>query len=530
MAGQYETFLDVQGESAVLDAVRQCWASLYAPRALAYLGEHEIDPSCVAMAVVVERLVPADVAGVLFTTNPHDGGQREMLVEAAVGLGESVVSGQVQPDTLRVDRETGWVLAAAIADRKGHPGANGDCHETARPQRSCLDGRDVHRLWQLGRRAVDHFGSPQDIEWAIHGGKLYVLQSRPITTLDCVEAREDVLQAARRRLYQESAAGRGPWVLHNLAESLSHPTPLTWSVISRFMSGAGGLGAMYRQAGFEPSATADREGFLERIAGRVYMDASRAPEMFFEDFPFAYAMEDLERSPDASQTPPTVPRGSLSSRWKARRRLAAVESRLHALSLDTQRQLREAIFPAFARYVADAKRVDLTRLSTDGLVECWQEREKQVLDTFASQSLLPSLIGAMAIAELRVLLAENFWDEDPEVLAYLISSGGPPDRTVTRDAELYEVGQGSARWKRGLLSTATAPPTNWNWPPRGGASRRRPGPCARWQPALPPARAPWSAIAATRTRSIAASQRFVSDSPAAIAGSSITASIWSGDT
>ena len=85
------------------------------PRALAYLREHEIDPACVAMAVVVQRLVPADVAGVLFTTNPHDGGHREMLVEAGRGLGEAVVSGQVQPDTLRVDRETGRVLAATIA-------------------------------------------------------------------------------------------------------------------------------------------------------------------------------------------------------------------------------------------------------------------------------------------------------------------------------------------------------------------------------------------------------------------------------
>ncbi len=76
MAGQYETFLNVQGDCGLLDAVRQCWASLAGPRALAYLREHEIDPACVAMAVVVQRLVPADVAGVLFTTNPHDGGHR----------------------------------------------------------------------------------------------------------------------------------------------------------------------------------------------------------------------------------------------------------------------------------------------------------------------------------------------------------------------------------------------------------------------------------------------------------------------
>ncbi len=399
------------------------------------------------MAVVVQRLVPADVAGVLFTTNPHDGHGapgspgHEMLVEAGLGLGESVVSGQIQPDTLRIDRKTGRVLAAMF-------GGNGTAAQGDRPKddahsrRPCLDGRDVYRLWQLGTWAVDHFGSPQDIEWAIHQGRLYVLQSRPITTLNGAESREKLLQAARYGLRQESAAGRGPWVLHNLVESLSHPTPLTWSVVGRFMSGAGGLGGMYRRAGFEPSATANREGFLELIAGRVYMDASRAPEMFFADFPFAYTVEDLERNPDASQTPPTLPRGSFFSRFRAGRRLSAIRSKLHALSLDQDRRIREAVFPAFARYVAEAKQTDLERLSADGLIACWQDREKQVLDTFGAESLLPNLIAEMAIAELRAFLAENFWDEDPDAQAHLISSGGPADRTVTRDAELYEVGKG----------------------------------------------------------------------------------------
>ena len=179
MAGQYETFLDVQGESGLLDAVRQCWASLDTPRALAYLREHEIDPSSVAMAVVVQRLVPADVAGVLFTSNPHDGGHREMLVEAGLGLGEAVVSGHIQPDTLRVDQETGRVLAATIADNHRSAAVRDDRQEDESPPRqSCLDGREVYRLWQLGRRIVEHFGAPQDIEWAIHAGRLYVLQSR----------------------------------------------------------------------------------------------------------------------------------------------------------------------------------------------------------------------------------------------------------------------------------------------------------------------------------------------------------------
>ena len=165
--------------------------------------------------------------------------------------------------------------------------------------------------------------------------------------------------APRANNCAQIALKRGPWVQHNLAETLPHPTPLTWSVISRFMSGAGGFGAMYRQVGFEPSPVVDREGFLERIGGRVYMDAARAAEMFFENFPFAYDLEELKRSPDASQTPPTIPRGSLRTRLQAARRLGAVNAKLHQLSAHFDRELNDTIFPEFARWCAgEAARPD----------------------------------------------------------------------------------------------------------------------------------------------------------------------------
>ena len=334
MAGQYETFLDIVGEDALVDAVCRCWASLDSPRIRTYLSEHGIDPARVAMAVVVQRLVTADVAGVLFTANPQTGTLEEMLVEASWGLGESVVSGRVQPDVLRLEHETGRVLAATIADKRVHLSAGAHEErlvEESRRRMPCLRGRDVHRLWQVGRSVAEHFGSPQDIEWAIHDGELYLLQSRPITTLDDAEAYEDVLRSARQQLRDGLKLGHGPWALHNLAETLAHPTLLTWSVISRFMSGSGGFGAMYRQVGFEPSPAVDREGFLELIGGRIYMDAARAPEMFFENFPFAYDLEELKRSPDASQTPPTLRHGSFMQTMSRRPRLGAVNASLQKL-------------------------------------------------------------------------------------------------------------------------------------------------------------------------------------------------------
>src|SRR5262249_54703059 len=116
-AGQQETMLGVQGEAALLQAVHRCWASLDSERAVAYRRKQGIDDQGLAMAVVVQRLVPAEVSGVLFTRDPLDPEDRGMLVEAAWGLGESVVSGRVSPDRFHLDRETGAVLDRTISTK-----------------------------------------------------------------------------------------------------------------------------------------------------------------------------------------------------------------------------------------------------------------------------------------------------------------------------------------------------------------------------------------------------------------------------
>jgi rifampicin phosphotransferase len=446
MAGQCETFLDITGEEALIEAIERCWASLHTERIRAYLQEHQIDQSLVAMAVVVQRLVPADVAGVLFTADPNGGGRRDMVIDANWGLGETVVGGRVQPDVLRLDATSGRVLSASIADKTvylsaGTPGEKPV--EESRRKQACLSSRDVHSLWQLGRRTEAYFGAPQDIEWAIHDGKRFLLQSRPITTQGETEAMHEVVRVARQNLRQAIAAHRGPWVLHNLAETLPHPTTLTWSVIKRFMSGSGGFGTMYRRAGFQPSPAVDREGFLELIAGRVYMDVARSPEMFCADFPFAYDLATLLRDPDASQKPPSVPGGSFSTRMKASRLLAKASATIASLSERADVDFREKTIPEITRWVASARVQDLTALPTEELIALWQESERQVLDGFGPETLLPSLICGMVWADLEAFLHEHFWDERADALLRLIAAGGTPDRTVIADADLFEVAKGT---------------------------------------------------------------------------------------
>ena len=161
-AGQQDTYLGVQGEEAVLDAVRKCWASLWNERAVSYRATHGVSAGALALAVVVQRLVRARSAGVLFTADPLTGRRRRAVVDAVRGLGERLVSGAANPDHFVVDTKTDAIVA-----RRG----------------DALDDPRLLELARVGDRIEGHFGRPQDIEWAVDAERLWIVQSRDITTL-----------------------------------------------------------------------------------------------------------------------------------------------------------------------------------------------------------------------------------------------------------------------------------------------------------------------------------------------------------
>ena len=185
-AGQQDTFLNVVGDDAVLDAVRRCWASLWTDRAVAYRGAHGIDHAAVTLAVVVQSMVDARWAGVLFTADPVTGRRGQAVIDAAPGLGESVVSGSVDPEHLVVDPD--GVIVTRLAGAGGtvvraRAGGGTETVAHAGGAASMADG-DVQALARLGRRVEALFGAPQDIEWALDAdGSAWLTQSRPITTL-----------------------------------------------------------------------------------------------------------------------------------------------------------------------------------------------------------------------------------------------------------------------------------------------------------------------------------------------------------
>ncbi|HEX4982594.1 MAG TPA: PEP/pyruvate-binding domain-containing protein, partial [Ilumatobacteraceae bacterium] len=195
-AGQHDTYLNVVGLAAILQHISRCWASLFTERAVIYRKRHGIDHRKVHMAVVVQQMVFAQAAGVLFTADPLTGNRRVSSVEASFGLGEALVSGLVDADVFKV-RDGGDVVAKRIAAKqraiRASPAGGTQLLpvDPDRQEQPALTDAQIVRLVQLGRRIETHFGQPQDIEWCLVDDDIQIVQSRPITTLFPIPAASD---------------------------------------------------------------------------------------------------------------------------------------------------------------------------------------------------------------------------------------------------------------------------------------------------------------------------------------------------
>ncbi len=186
-AGQQDTFLNIQEREALAAAVRDCWSSLWTARAIGYRARNGIPRDGIALAVVVQKMVPSEASGVMFTANPLTGLRSETVIDATLGLGEALVGGHVEPDHFIVDAAAGRILerklgAKAIAIT-GREGGGVESRPIDGAGRQSLPDEAILALVALGRRAAALYDFPQDIEWGWAGGRLYLLQSRPITSL-----------------------------------------------------------------------------------------------------------------------------------------------------------------------------------------------------------------------------------------------------------------------------------------------------------------------------------------------------------
>ena len=189
-AGQQETFLFVIGNDDVVKYIKECWASLYNDRAIFYRREKHFDERSISIAVVVQCMVSAQKAGVMFTSNPITNDYDTVVLEAAWGLGEAIVSGIVTPDNLWINKHTGEVTTEYISEKETmvvRLNERGGTKEIPVPedQREApvLTDDERNQLVTLANRIEAFYKKPEDIEWAIVDGQVYLLQSRPITTM-----------------------------------------------------------------------------------------------------------------------------------------------------------------------------------------------------------------------------------------------------------------------------------------------------------------------------------------------------------
>lgn len=198
-AGQQATYLNVLGEDAVLEAVLKCWASLFEARAIYYRNDQGFDQMSVGIAVPIQKMVNSDAAGVMFTVDPTNNDLDHVSIEAAYGLGEVVVLGAVTPDRYLVDKKTREISSKEIAkqtwmltresgssdtdklDDLSKAGVTVDTHKQSEQK---IDDKTIFKLFDLAMAIEKHYGKPQDTEWAIEGGRVYMVQSRPVTTLN----------------------------------------------------------------------------------------------------------------------------------------------------------------------------------------------------------------------------------------------------------------------------------------------------------------------------------------------------------
>ena len=457
-AGQQDTFLHVTSDE-FLDALKACWASLWSERAIAYRQTQGISDEGLAMAVVVQEMCEADVSGVLFTVSPFSADVA--IVESNWGLGESVVSGAITPDSFHLSRETGEVLKKNVATKREMVTAAG-VGEVLPTQQKVPSLTDVQlkELTQLGMQVETFYGQPMDIEWAFAGAEFVLLQARHITTPVPTttsservhpisgtdkEPVEKLRQEEIQKLEAYTETHGTVWCHHNLAEVLPAPLPMTWAIVKEFMSGAGGLGKAYRYLGFHPSKRVDDDGILDLICGRVYVNLNREAELHFDGFPLAHDFNALKQNPQQAmyaQAETDITRSNTAFWLKLPLhiiRMSKAEMQLRRIRSDFDRLLTEKIFPTFEKEVEAERELSYVDLSDAELVAKFQTWRAKTLDDFAPKALTATLLAGFSLQRLEAALQKHLNETEAKGLANRLISGLSGNLTVETNEKLWQV-------------------------------------------------------------------------------------------
>ncbi|TDA28302.1 MAG: phosphoenolpyruvate synthase [Archaeoglobi archaeon] len=201
-AGQQDTYLNIKGEDLVVEKVKACWGSLFTPRAIYYRVQKGYRHEDVSIAVVVQKMVNSEKSGVMFTSHPVTG-EKKCIIEAVFGLGEAIVSGLVTPDTYVYDRNSRKLVEVKVSEKKFmivRKNGNEKVELGEKGKERVLSDQEIEKLVSLGELIEEHYGKPQDVEWAIENGEIYIVQSRPITTIRETGERKEVIEEGKMLL------------------------------------------------------------------------------------------------------------------------------------------------------------------------------------------------------------------------------------------------------------------------------------------------------------------------------------------
>jgi len=351
-AGQFCTVLGVTDAEALGAALRKVRTSIQ-------------DGS-----VLVQPMLPARVAGVYFTVDPTAGGAR---LEATPGLGEQLVSGRVRPSAWRLDE-------GAITLLDGP---------------ACLSQEEILRLQAAAQRAQRLLGGELDLEFAFTDEpEPWILQARPITA--GAQSHQQICQQERERLKALADPKGTVWSRYSVAETLPHPTPMTWAIVDRMLSLRGAYGKLYRDLGYDPDPELGAAGVADLICGRPYINLSREPRLYFKDFPFAYPLAKLKQDPrqaiypspevDLTRARPGFWSKLPGTLWKMFR----AQGRLGQLRKNFAQQLRNRIAPQFLQQIQARSQENLEHSSPGELRGRLEELLRLVVDDFAGDTLKAS--------------------------------------------------------------------------------------------------------------------------------------------
>jgi pyruvate,water dikinase len=421
------------------ESIEAVWQSWKNPRATAYRRMLAIADDAGLTAVTVQVMADVGAAGVLFTQAPQGPHRDSIVVEATTGSAQRLVTGQLTPYRYIIQRPNQGIEVATTAVSVEAPDP-----QTAAP----LDVSQVRELAKIGMELEREFATPLDIEWGLNDAGWIFFQARPIAGDQLRQRMQQLRTAQVGRLKQISQGRPCTWVRHQLAETLPAPTPLTWHVVRRFMSGSGGFGKLYRQLGYSPSKRVCEEGFLELIGGQVYADLERVSELFARGWPWSYDLDALRKNTSALEQAPSVfDERRVNETFLLRLpHLIWVGCRAHwkikRLAKGARDSFESGALPGIREYVQRERERNLSSCGQELLLRIFDERCRRVLDECGPATLLPGLFGGLAYSTLEHELIALLGIQEGRQLANDLVSGLESDHITQRDEMLWHIARG----------------------------------------------------------------------------------------